>query len=139
MLNYLLILLIFLSPQIKKKETKKEKIISLERTACYGNCPIYRIEIYEDNSGIYHGKRFVKKIGYYDFRLTKSEVLNILQKADNIEFNKMKNEYVEAISDLPTTFICIKEKKIKDYFGAPKELKELEKLIDKTTQENLDF
>ena len=71
--------------------------------------------------------------------MTKSEVLNILQKADNIEFNKMKNEYVEAISDLPTTFICIKEKKIKDYFGAPKELKELEELIDKTTQENLDF
>ena len=60
---------------------------------------------------IYHGKRFVQKIGYYNFKLTKSEVLNILQKSDDIEFNKMKNEYIEAISDLPTTFVGIKGKK----------------------------
>ena len=52
MLNYLFILLISLSPQ-----QIQEIIVSLERTACYGNCPIYKIEIYEDNSGIYHGER----------------------------------------------------------------------------------
>ena len=139
MLHYLLLLLISLSPQKKQEKNNKEIIIALERTACYGDCPVYKIEIYKDNSGIYHGKRFVQKIGYYNFQLTKSEVLNILQTADDIEFNKMKNEYIEAISDLPTTFICIKEKKIKDYFGAPKTLKELEELIDRTTQKNLDF
>jgi hypothetical protein len=42
----------------------------------------------------------------------------------------MKDEYSEPISDLPTTFIQIKNKKIKDYVGAPKTLKNLEKLID---------
>ena len=42
----------------------------------------------------------------------------------------MKDEYSEPISDLPTTFIQIKDKKIRDYTGAPKTLKKLESLID---------
>ena len=46
----------------------------------------------------------------------------------------MKNEYSEPISDLPTTFIQIKEKRIIDYIGAPKTLKNLENLIDKLSQ-----
>ena len=94
MLHYLLILLISFSPQKKQEKDNKEIIIALERTVCYGDCPVYKIEIYEDNSGIYHGKRFVKKIGYYDFKLTTSEVLDILQKANDIKFNKMNSEYI---------------------------------------------
>ncbi len=42
----------------------------------------------------------------------------------------MESEYTEMITDLPTTHIRIFDKKITDYYGAPKELKELEKLID---------
>ena len=42
----------------------------------------------------------------------------------------MNNEYTEPITDLPTTFITINNKKIRDYFGAPETLKELEDLID---------
>ena len=46
----------------------------------------------------------------------------------------MKKEYSEPISDLPTTFIQIKDKKIRDYTGAPKTLKNLENLIDQLYQ-----
>ena len=46
-----------------------------------------------------------------------------MSKAENIKFSEMLDEYSEKITDLPTTYIQIKEKKIKDYFGAPKKLK----------------
>lgn len=110
--------------------SKIELIISLQRTACFGTCPIYKIEIYTDGSGIYTGTRFVKNIGVSKFQLSKTDVNKILEFANKIGFSKMKNEYSEPITDLPTTYITINRKTIKDYTGAPEELKKLEELID---------
>ena len=112
-----------------------ELIISLQRTACFGTCPIYKIEIFSDGSGIYTGTRFVENIGITKFNLSATQINLILTQAEAIGFTNMKEEYSEPISDLPTTFIQIKDKKIRDYTGAPKTLKKLESLIDQLYQE----
>ena len=119
----------------KKANTSEiELIISLQRTACFGTCPIYKIEIFSDGSGIYTGTRFVENIGITKFSLSETQLNLILTKAEAIGFTSMKEEYSEPISDLPTTFIQIKDKKIRDYTGAPKTLKNLENLIDQLYQ-----
>ncbi len=105
-------------------------IITLQRTACYGTCPIYKIEIYSDGSGIYTGTRFVDSIGVSKFKISKAKVRKILSEAERINFANMKDEFYEPVTDLPTTYIRVKDKKIKDYLGAPKKLKEFERLID---------
>ena len=116
---------------IKKTDTSEiELIISLQRTACFGTCPIYKIEIYTDGSGTYTGTRFVENIGLTEFNLSEADLNLILSQAEAIGFANMEEEYSEPISDLPTTFIQIKGKRIRDYTGAPKKLKNLEKLID---------
>ena len=115
-------------------EKDKELIISLQRTACFGTCPIYKIEIFSDGSGIYTGTRFVENIGTTKFSLSETQLNLILTQAETIGFTNMKKEYSEPISDLPTTFIQIKDKKIRDYTGAPKTLKNLENLIDQLYQ-----
>jgi len=109
---------------------EKSLIIYLERTACFGTCPIYTIEIFNDGSGIYTGKRFVEKIGKIQFNVKKKDLENILKQAKKIGFNKFNDTYTEPVTDLPTTFIQIKDKKIKDHSGSPKELRELENSID---------
>ncbi len=119
----------------KKANTSEiELIISLQRTACFGTCPIYKIEIFSDGSGIYTGTRFVENIGITKFSLSETQLNLILTKAEAIGFTSMKEEYSEPISDLPTTFIQIKDKRIRDYTGAPKTLKNLENLIDQLYQ-----
>jgi|GEM_PF-3609845 len=40
--------------------TDKTKIISLEKTACFGTCPIFTINIFNNGEVIYYGKKFVK-------------------------------------------------------------------------------
>ena len=134
---FLILFSVFLScGLIKKTDTSEiELIICLQRTACFGTCPIYKIEIYSDGSGTYTGTRFVENIGSSKFQLSKTAVKTILSEAETIGFANMKEEYSEPISDLPTTFIQIKDKKIKDYTGAPKTLKDLENLIDQLYQE----
>ena len=119
----------------KKTNTSEiELIISLQRTACFGTCPIYKIEIFSDGNGIYTGTRFVENIGVTKFSLSATQLNLILTKAKAIGFSNMKEEYSEPISDLPTTFIQIKDKKIRNYTGAPKTLKNLENLIDQLYQ-----
>ena len=127
---------IFLSCGLTKKTNTSEieLIISLQRTACFGTCPIYKIEIFSNGNGVYTGKRFVENIGVTKFSLSETQLNLILKKAEAIGFTSMKKEYSEPISDLPTTFIQIKDKKIKDYTGAPKTLKNLENLIDQLCQ-----
>jgi len=122
----------------KKANTlEKEPIISLQRTACFGSCPIYKIEIFSNGNGIYTGTKFVEHIGVTQFSLSKTEINLILKRAEDINFANMKNEYSEPISDLPTTFIQIRSKKIRDYTGAPKALKDLENLIDQLYQKTI--
>jgi len=114
-----------------EQNNEVKKIISITRGACFGTCPIYSINIFSDMSVIYEGKRFVEKIATVEFKLSKKEIDSILQKANAINYCQLENEYFEHISDLPRTYVQIFDKKILDYYGAPKELKELEELIDK--------
>ena len=108
-----------------------KKIISINRGACFGTCPIYSINIFSDMSVVYEGKNFVEKIETVEFKLSEGEINSILQKANEINYCQLEDEYFEHISDLPRTYVQIFDKKILDYYGAPKELKELEELIDK--------
>ncbi|MGY8932421.1 MAG: DUF6438 domain-containing protein [Flavobacteriales bacterium] len=121
------------------KEELNQLTISLEKTACFGTCPVFKIKIFKNGKGIFEGKKFVKKPGLIDFKLSQKEIQKILVKAENIKFSKMLDEYSEKITDLPTTYIQIKEKKIKDYFGAPKKLKDLETLIEEIVLNKLNL
>lgn len=138
---YLLVLILFISSCFnftKQKELQSpEKIISLEKTACFGRCPVFKIIIYNNGECLYNGIKFVKKSGEYNLKINEREVDGILSQAKEIGFDNLKNEYSERITDLPTTYIMINNKKIKDYYGAPTELKDLEKLIEKIILDKL--
>jgi len=138
---YLLVLILFISSCFnftKQKELQSpEKIISLEKTACFGRCPVFKIIIYNNGECLYNGIKFVKKSGEYNLKINEREVDEILSQAKEIGFDNLKNEYSERITDLPTTYIMINNKKIKDYYGAPTELKDLEKLIEKIILDKL--
>lgn len=134
-MRYIFIFLVFLysSCNLSSSSTygiQKKLIISLNKTACFGTCPVYKIKIYNNQSAIFEGVKFVEKEGSYNFKISKKEINTILNKAKKINFQKMEDEYIELITDLPTTYIMINNKQIKDYYGAPKELKELEEIIE---------
>ena len=119
----------------KKANTSEiELIISLQRTPCYGTCPIYKMEIFSDGSAFYHGERFVEKMGDYEFSVSRETINYILKKAVEIGFFELEDKYTANITDLPKTITFMKngkdEKRVIDYYGAPKALKEFESLVD---------
>ena len=125
---------------VQTKSLKEESTIciSLQKTACFGNCPVYNILILSNETGIYNGKQFVDSIGKYSFNTTKSTISKIVKKARYINFFKIdENEYFNAyIQDLPSTIITINNHKVRYNQNSNEELVELADYIHKLSMQD---
>lgn len=125
--------LLITSCATRKGLTEKDLMISIETTPCMGDCPVYCLEIFRNGMVAYEGKEYVEKIGYYSGRISRKELKQLRFAFEEADFFSLEDEYVEPWTDLSTTFIYYsdgpRQKKIKDYSGAPEALKELEKRV----------
>ena len=119
--------------------------ISLERTICYGACPSYVLTVFADGRITYEGRHFVKVRGSHWKTIPTAKLAPLFAKLDAVHFWKFKDSYyvvvnpdgsIEAVTDQPTYTVTVKTggqtKRVVDYYGAPKALRELEDLIDTT-------
>lgn len=118
-------------------------VIKLERTPCFGPCPVYSVTIDATGNVTYDGVKFVRVEGRQSARISPSRVAALLETAERIGFFGLQDQYrtvrnpdgtVTIVSDLPTTFVTItrggRSKRVENYLGAPAGLKELEQQID---------
>ena len=118
-------------------------VIKLERTACFGECPVYTVTIDARGNVDYNGARSVRVEGRQTDRIPIARVAAILETADRIGFFGLRDQYrvvqnpdgsSTVVTDLPDRFVTItragRSKRVEDYFGAPEALKQLERQID---------
>lgn len=125
-------------------------IISLERTHCYGPCPVYEVQIYGDGRVRYEGHENVKEVGIREATIGKEKIIELLKHIYEIRFFGMKSRYesiavlneesgvvqegISRLTDQPTKIIAVRiggyEKRVEDYHFAPKELADLSPKID---------
>ncbi len=134
---FLVIIVFYLYPKYIVQATKSEHsdvVITLERTACHGKCPVYKLVIYGDGNVVYNGEAFVKVKGEHTSRIPEAQLQELLAVFDQTQYFSLQDEYTASITDLPTvkTSITIdgKTKYVVNYYGAPEELKQLEMKID---------
>lgn len=122
-----------------QKKADSKILITIERGACYGTCPIYSAQISGDGTVIYNGVENVKVKGKKQFKIPKAKVQELVKAFEDINYFSLKDRYDTdergmRLADLPpaTTSITIngKSKKIVHNYGAPKGLRELENKID---------
>lgn len=123
--------------RLEPKEYANSIVLRLERTSCFGTCPVYTTVVYSDGSGLYNGRYHAKPEGKFTFKLTPSELATLLAKAESINYFKLDDVYEQPVTDMPTTYTYVnngkERKQIRNYRGAPAELKEFEKLVDEVT------
>jgi hypothetical protein len=125
-------------------------IISLERTHCYGPCPVYKVQIHGDGRVRYEGHENVKVVGIREATIGKKKIVELLKHIYEIRFfgmrsryesiavpneeNGVVNESISHLSDQPTKIVAVRiggyEKRVEDYYYAPKELADLSPKID---------
>lgn len=121
------------------KKPVKFKTIQLERTMCFGECPVYKVEILSDGTVYYNGEMFVEKIGKHSWQIDEANIEK-LNKAIKyyryFDIRKVKPTFVAT--DSPSCILSITmndgtSKKTNNYHGDnsyPEELDTLEDKID---------
>ena len=68
-------------------------LIQMQRTSCYGPCPVYTVTI--DGRGVvtYDGGRFVRVVGRQTARIAPSLVAGLLASAERIRFFELRDAY----------------------------------------------
>jgi hypothetical protein len=122
----------------KNNVTQEELVIKLERTACFGECPVYSLTIFGNGTVVYEGEDFVQTKGAKETTINTSAVNQLVSEFEKADYFSLNDSYIQfGVSDMPyvTTSIRIggKTKTIKHYLGdrsAPEQLTELENKID---------
>ena len=108
--------------------------ITVSRTACFGTCPVYTVSMSEDGRVTYEGLQHVRVSGKQAWTIDPAKVRALADDMEKAGFFEMRDEYTARVTDLPTVITILmrgsRTKTVKDYFGAPPALKELEQRID---------
>jgi hypothetical protein len=120
--------------------------ITLERTPCFGTCPVYTLTIHRSGQVEFQGKDHVRQKGSETGRISTEDFARLVRKIDEIKFFDLKDRYDGknpdgsgvTVTDLPTRKTSVtrgnRTKTVENYFRGPKGLKELEDLIDEVTK-----
>ena len=116
--------------------------ITLERTMCFGSCPVYKLTVRSSGRVEFDGKAFVREKGKRTAQISARDFARLVKKVKEINFFALQNRYDGkgpngtgvTVTDLPTRRTSVTKggqtKTVEDYFRGPPELKELEDLID---------
>ncbi|MFM1875753.1 MAG: hypothetical protein RL266_1490 [Bacteroidota bacterium] len=122
------------NPTSSMTSSEPQMLATIQRTACYGQCPIYKATFMDNGEVIYVGKMFVEKIGTYKGLLSAQDVVEITNKITEYEYYALDSLYPTPITDFPS---CITEvnlngelKRVINRRNPPDNLKAFEKFLD---------
>ncbi len=121
------------------------KSITLERTECYGHCPVYTVTVLANGKVSYDGRKYVKVTGKVQSTLNKAKIQLLEEAIAEANFFNFKDKYrtiedgcgMVATDGASTETIIViegKKKSVDNYTGCEKvpiELTQLENKIDK--------
>jgi hypothetical protein len=116
--------------------------IRLERYGCYGDCPIYTVELWKGGRAKYHGKRHVSRVGEFTGRVGLREFARLCYLIDEIDYFELNRSYAAPWTDDATVVVSVVRAEsgepfdIRDYgrFGPPS-LWALQLAIDRVADE----
>ena len=115
-------------------QTAPQLLASIQRTACYGRCPVYKATFMDNGEVKYVGKHFVEKEGTYKTLISAEEVLAIKNKIDEVDYFGLDSLYPTPITDFPSSITEVnlngKKKKVVNRASPPANLKTFEKFLD---------
>ncbi len=136
MFHSFLIAILLFTPLSESRS--RSKVITLQRTVCYGTCPEYKLTIFSDGTVAYEGISSVKKEGMANGRISLKKLQDLVREFDKIHYFNLEDNYTpgnkvcpESMTDMPSAITSLtrngKTKTITHYHGC-RGLKTLELL-----------
>lgn len=139
-----MVLVLLIVPATGCRQTSKattvpsDLTITLERTSCKGECPVYKLSVSGNGTATYEGLSNVKVAGYLKTSVSEEKMGQLVSEVKKIDYFSLSDNYTEhVIPDAPWVFTSVtidgKTKIITHYGGdtnAPAKLVEFEDRID---------
>lgn len=106
----------------------------MERTPCFGRCPVYEVSITPSGEVTFIGKHFVEMQGTYKAQVSEFFLDQIADYARKINYFEMEEKYDSEVTDLPATTTTLwlngQMHSVYNRMGAPQELIAFEKYVE---------
>lgn len=136
--------LLILSPVFAASKRHKKKktatiaspilAVNMHRTACFGRCPEYMIELSAAGMATYTGIRFVEDSGVYTKNIGAAKSMEIINELIKYRVDTCRRFYESRIEDLPGIYYIItykdSVKKISNANWGPGYFKEIARKMD---------
>lgn len=128
---------------LKKKALAKlsdSLVARIQRTACFGRCPIYTVSIYKSGYVDYVGEKWVQREGHFQSTIPQEKIQDLLIEAKKINFQGLDDIYdSNSVTDLPSTILTLRfeegPKIVVSRYQAPEILREFEQYFDQIVEE----
>lgn len=108
--------------------------MSMERTACFGKCPTYTVEVYNTGLVRYTSRMFTEYEGVYEKNVGATHAQSLLSQFSQNRIDTCSERYDSYIQDLPGIIYVFKygktTKKIMNAEFGPDYLQKLSKQVD---------
>ena len=118
-------------------EPRRTVSIVMERSACFGRCPVYRLELNDSGKVVYQGRGFVKERGPREASVSVEDVQALAKEIESAGYFTLRDNYPPDATDHATVVTVVtidrKTKRIEHNLGsrsAPAALEELYRRID---------
>ncbi len=115
-----------------------EVFIHFKTTACFGECPVFEMTIYNNLFVDYNGEMFVEPLGNQSGYISQEQLKELNTLIKKCAFFELENKYDGEVTDLPSAYITVnqngKSKKIHARFNIPVELRKLTKYLSEMPQ-----
>jgi uncharacterized protein DUF6438 len=133
-------------PPSESSESPTRPAITLERTACFGSCPVYRISVTPSGAVSFEGKAHVRRVGPATDQVPPQQVEKLLAEIEEAGYFTLDDRYQASepgcgryATDAPTVITSVRlrgrTKTITHDYGCtrvPGTLTILERKIDET-------
>ncbi|OLE27118.1 MAG: hypothetical protein AUI36_31735, partial [Cyanobacteria bacterium 13_1_40CM_2_61_4] len=109
-------------------QTGNNDVITLERTACFGACPMYRLTIAADGAVTFNGRQYTKTKGIARGQISPNDFRQLIAEFEKIDYFSLSDNYSpgtpvcpRVITDMPSANTSIrlsgKMKSVNHYHG----------------------
>jgi hypothetical protein len=109
--------------------------IDLERTVCFGTCPIYRVSLFRGGRAEWSGVRYTERMGDFEGKTNVFDYGKLCYLLKKVGFDQLPQLFTADWTDSPTFIVTVagagKTKTVSDYSGVgPIELWAVQQTID---------
>jgi len=81
--------------------------VTLQRTPCFGTCPVYKVTLRPNGTLSYHGELFVSRKGNFTAKYWSHDFVRLASAIDAVHFDSFSTNYSMPVTDQSSTIVTV--------------------------------